>query len=160
MKKGICLGMALTALAMLAACGGSGDDATPPVSPTAAPTQLPPRANDPLVPLNTTEIGSGNIQINVAPDEPTLVDPLQLAEVDGVAAPACGGFIFASSWLVVSPYPPGDVQLEVSARRQGSSTVVGASPSGGATTGCDVLEFENLSDVPLLIDLRYVIAGQ
>jgi hypothetical protein len=112
------------------------------------------------VPGNVTELGSGSVQINVSVDEPTEVDPLQLAAEDGVTAPACAGFVFASSWLVVSPYPPGDVELQVSALRQGSSTVIGTSPSGGATTGCEVLEFENLSDVPLAINVRYAIAGQ
>jgi hypothetical protein len=37
--------------------------------------------------------------------------------------------------------------------------VVGTSASGGATTGCDILEFTNRSGEPLVIAVRYVLAG-
>ena len=154
--------MLLWASAVLAvACGGSdpGPAPTAVISPTAAPTPPQPTAQDPIVPRNVVELGSGTLLLAVPNTEPALVDSLTVAAKDGIAPPACAGFVFVTSWLVVSPYPPGDVQIEVSAMRQGSRTVVGNSASGGATTGCDVLQFENLSDVPLVIEVRYVVAG-
>jgi ABC-type transport system substrate-binding protein len=148
-------------VALLAACGGTAATeatATPEVSPTPAPTRPAPTPQDPLVPARVTELGDGTVLLVVPADEPQVVDPLDVAAKDGIQPPACAGFVFVTSWLVVSPYPPGDTAIEVTATRQGAQTVVGTSPSGGATTGCEVLEFANLSGGPIVIEVRYVLA--
>jgi hypothetical protein len=136
-------------LLALAACVGNGQ-------PGPARDTVPmPELDDGL-----RSLGSGVLDIALDPGQTRDLDPLNMAINLGITPPACADFVLAFTWGLRLPNPAGDAKVGFAGERMGGRfEVAAAAPSGSATIGCALLQAVNESRVPVVVQLRFVVAS-
>lgn len=127
----------------------TGADETPEASPdeteqpslTPAPestTAAAPTPRPPVLEPGVAKIGEGTMTFSLLPEGEYRIDPLALIQ-PGTATPPCAAFVFAFSWQITDPFPPGSNQIVWRITQQDVTQDVGQGASGTATVGCGQL---------------------
>lgn len=135
--------------------------ATAPATPTPSPAPTPPPEAPSAAPIQVdpevTSLGESSMLPSLVPDGVLNLDPINLAQGLGMAAPTCAEFVLYLSWQVRQPYPPTGVDLEFYWTRMGGTELFAEGPSGQATRGCGAIQVVNNSDVEVTAEIVYVI---
>jgi hypothetical protein len=119
-----------------------------------APTPVPPPLDEEL-----TIYLAGSVQSDILPGDSYEIDPVAIAEQVGTP-PSCDHFQFNFAWQVTDPYPPEGVSFKWQIQRDTGPVDIATGPAGTQTTGCDVLTAVNESDIPIFLNVAYLIGGR
>lgn len=132
--------------------GGEATEAPAARTPTPAPALPPP---EPSLEGGAQKVGSGTMTFTLLPSGQFPIDPLGLLPA-GTTPPACDVFVFAFTWEITSPDPPGSEQVvwETVSGEQRQQVAAGA--EGEASVGCGQLFAVNRGANTLVVGLHFV----
>lgn len=123
------------------------------LSPTSnAPTPTP-RA--PSLDAGVKKIGEGTMTFSLVPGSQFPVDGYGLIQ-PGTTPPSCAAFVFAFTWQVTDPFPPGANRVTWRITRQDGTEDVGSGAAGTATVGCGQLTATNDGADAISVSVWYV----
>ncbi|HET8943929.1 MAG TPA: hypothetical protein VFO59_04040 [Dehalococcoidia bacterium] len=127
----------------------------PSLSPTPAPTAAAPTPRPPSLAAGVRKIGEGTMTFTLLPEGEFPLDPLALIQ-PGTTAPPCAAFVFAFSWQITDPFPPGANTLIWRITRQDVTEDVGLGASGSDTVGCGQLMAVNDGPDTINVSVWYI----
>ena len=124
-------------------------------TPTPGPTTAAPTPVGPTLAPGVKNIGSGTINFVLAPNGQFPIDGVALIQPPN-QPPPCAAFVFAFSWQITNPNPPGDRAVFWQMNQQGVITDVASGPDGAASVGCGQLIAFNKTSDPVTVSVYYV----
>ena len=138
------------------------DEPTFPASPSAtAPSEAVLAPPQPTLGDGVTQIGANRLSFAMSPGQVHQLDPYLLELPPGQERPACAGFVFAFTWLVLDPdsQEPVDTEIAWTFTRQEGSEEVARGTSGSATVGCGSLSPLNPGSRDVAVVMDYLIGS-
>ena len=161
-RASLALLVLLGAVALVACDGGDADTTptpTPSQSGTATPSMtLEPMAREPEPPDAATPVTEGRRRASLAPGASLGLDAVEVVVEAGDSAPPCAALVASWTWAALAA-GGATADVVVTATRMGSESTLGEGAEGAVPSGCAFLRFENRSDSPIELEVRFVIAA-
>jgi hypothetical protein len=122
---------------------------------TPRPTSSAPTPVKPALDAGVQQVGEGTIGFVLVPNGQFPIDGLGLIQ-PGTEPPPCAAFVFAFSWQITDPYPPGDSQVTWQIVAQDSRDDVASGAAGTASVGCGQLIASNNGPDQIDVSVHYV----
>ena len=128
---------------------------TEPAGETPRPASSAPTPVKPALDAGVQQVGEGTISFVLVPNGQFSIDGLGLIQ-PGTEPPPCAAFVFAFSWQITDPYPPGDSQVTWQIIAQDSRDDVASGAAGTASVGCGQLIASNNGPDQIGVSVHYV----